>query len=347
MIEAMTDNSRILVIDAEERFRRILSKLFETCGYDVTTKACGVEGLAAYIKSPFPLVITDVDIPDMTSVELLQQIKRMNNQTEIIVMNNYTSSNAAIEAMRAGAYDCLAKPFKDKEVICNTVRRALEKVRLERQNQNLITMLKQHNNILKTANARLKQMATHDEMTGLLNHRYFQKKLKAEIDRAKRYPCNLSILFIDLDYFKKYNDTNGHLAGDRLLRTLGSLFRKSLRNTDIVARYGGDEFVVILVETPKAQARQIAAKLHRRVAEHPFALTDKMPGGRITISIGLATYPEDRTNSDTLLHRADQRLYDHKHKRGCPPSYPMERYTETIAVRSTEKKPKDGAQTCK
>ena len=320
-IEPMTDRPRILIIDAEERFRRILSKLLESSGYDVTAKASGAHGLTAYLKAPFPLVITDVNIPDMTCVDLLQQIKRRNNHTEIIVMNNYASSNSAIAAMRAGAYDCIAKPFKDKEVICNTSNRAMKKVRLEKQNQNLITMLKQHNSILKTSNAQLKQLATHDEMTGLLNHRYFQKRLKSEILRAKRYPKNISLLFIDLDYFKMYNDTNGHLAGDRLLKTLGALLRKSLRSTDIVARYGGDEFVVILLETPKSQARRIAAKLHKRVADFPFAQSQGMPGGGITVSIGVATYPEDGTTSDTMPHHADQRLYDNKKKRGCPPSY--------------------------
>lgn len=196
----MSIRHRILVIDAEERFRRILSTILENCGYAVTVKANGAEALAAYIKAPYPLVISDVDIPDMTGVELLKQIRGMNRGSEIIVMNRHTSFNATISAMRAGAYDCLLKPFRDKTVICNTAHRALEKVRLQKQNKNLIQALKQHNQIFKTSNIRLEQLATRDELIGRYNHRYFQNRTKTELNRAKRYPENFSILFIDLDH---------------------------------------------------------------------------------------------------------------------------------------------------
>lgn len=327
----MTEKPRILVIDAEERFRRILSKILESCGYAVTVKTCGVDGLSAYIQTPFPLVITDVEIPDMTGVELLRQIKGMSGNSEIIVMNRQTALKDAISAMRAGAYDCLLKPFRDTAVICNTAHRALEKVRLQKQNKNLIYALKQHNKILKTSNVRLKQLATHDDLTGLYNHRYFQNRMKTELYRAKRYPESFSILFIDLDHFKTYNDTNGHLAGDHLLKTMGAILCKSFRKTDVVARYGGDEFVVILPETSKAQVRLIAAKLHKRVAGYPFGRCDSMPGNRITVSIGHATYPEDGSSADALLGHADQMLYNGKKNRGRFSPYALPKTKEPIA----------------
>jgi len=312
----MAERPRILVVDGEERYRRVLLKLLESCGYDVTIRASGAAALRAYLQRVFPLVITDIEIPDMTGIELLQQIKKINMQTEIIVINNYASLDTAIAAMRSGAYDYLVKPLRDREVICNAAHRALEKYRLQKQNFNLIQALKQHNKALESANKRLKKLATHDDLTGLFNHRYFQQRILLEIDRAQRYPESFSILFIDLDDFKCYNDTNGHLEGDRLLKDLSALFLRGFRKTDVVARYGGDEFVVILPETPKNHARRIAAKLHRRVAGYPFANCDRMPGECITISIGLATYPEDGTSADTLMHHADQMLYDGKRKKG-------------------------------
>lgn len=290
--------------------------MLEDGGYTVTACASALEALDVYTQRPFPLVITDVEIAGMTGIELLQQIKESNVFTEIIVMNNYASLNTAIAAMRSGAYDYLVKPFKDREVICNTAHRALEKVKLQKQNQNLIEALKQHNRVLEAANSRLRKLATHDDLTGLFNHRYFQDRLKSELERAQRYPERFSILFIDLDNFKTYNDTNGHLEGDRLLHELSALFMESFRKTDVVARYGGDEFVVILPETPKEQTRQIAAKLHERVVRHPFNKCESMPHQCITISIGMASFPEDGTSADTLLHHADQMLYHGKKKRG-------------------------------
>ncbi len=312
----MAENPRILLIDSEERFRLILKKLLESAGYDVTAERNGADALAAHIQRPFPLVITDVEISDMTGIELLQLVKDRNDLTEVVVMDRYRSADTAVEAMRAGAYDYLVKPFEDIAVVCNVAKRAYEKFKLHRQNQTLIEALKQHNKALESTNKRLKRMATRDDLTGLYNHRYFQERLKLELNRAKRYPKPFSILFIDLDHFKIYNDTNGHLAGDQLLKTLADLFKKSFRKTDMVARYGGDEFVVVLPETPQDTARFIATKLHERVSSYPFRNCEKMPGNHITVSIGLATYPRDGNTPNILLHQADQMLYRGKKKRG-------------------------------
>ncbi len=312
----MINRPRILVVDSDDRCRRILKKLLEADGYYVTSKTTGAEALASHIKQHFPLVVTDVEIQDMTGIELLQLVKAQHALTEVVVMNSHGSLDTAINAMRAGAYDYLLKPFKSREIISNIARRALEKFKLRRQNETLIVALKQHNKALEATNTRLKKLAIHDDLTGLFNHRYFQERLKLELNRAKRYPKPFSILFIDLDYFKIYNDTNGHLAGDRLLKTLADLFMKSLRKTDMVARYGGDEFVVILPETPKVLARFIAAKLHQQIARYPFKRCEKMPDQHITISIGLATYPQDGTTPNALLHHADHVLYNGKKNRG-------------------------------
>ena len=311
----MAENQRILVVDDQVLFLRMMASILGGCGYEVTEASNAVDALDLYLQKPYPLVVTDIELPEMSGIELTQTLKQINDNTEIVVMNSYASLDTALAAMRAGAYDYLIKPFRDIEVICNTAQRALEKVKLKKQNQNLIEALKQHNRALETANARLRQLATHDGLTGLFNHRYFQERLGAELDRVKRYPEPFSILFIDVDYFKNYNDTNGHLKGDQLLKGLSFLFLHSFRKTDIVARYGGDEFVVILPETRKSHARQLADKLKQRVKSYSFPFRETMPGKCISVSIGWATYPEDGIDGTNLLHHADQRLYADKKSR--------------------------------
>jgi diguanylate cyclase (GGDEF)-like protein len=133
---------------------------------------------------------------------------------------------------------------------------------------------------------------------------------------ANRYQHPFSLLFIDLDYFKTFNDTNGHLKGDKLLIALSNLFLENFRKTDIVCRYGGDEFAVILPEASNQSARTIAAKLHARVAEHPFEGREAMLQGRVTISIGIATYPDNETDAESLLKHADQIMDEAKKNRG-------------------------------
>ncbi len=307
---------RILVVDDKEIIRTTITQVLEDDGYEVVNAANGVDALALYEKERFPIVITDIYMPKMTGIDLLEAIKKIDTNTQVIVMTSYASIDSAVTTLRSGAYDYLTKPFEDIELISNVVRHAAEKIRLEWQTEHLIDMLKQKTEQLEQSNAQLKSLATRDSLTGLYNHRYFQESLTAELNRARRYQRPFSLLFIDLDYFKTFNDTNGHLEGDKLLITLSNLFLRSFRKTDIVCRYGGDEFAVILPEESNKNARMIAAKLHAQVAEHPFEGREVMPQSRVTISIGIATYPDNETDAESLLKHADQIMYEAKKNRG-------------------------------
>jgi len=154
-----------------------------------------------------------------------------------------------------------------------------------------------------------KRMAITDELTGLHNYRHLQHRLDEELRRASRYEKDLSFLMIDVDDFKAYNDTNGHVAGDRALRELGEVVVSVVREVDIVCRYGGEEFSVILPETDVSGALVTAAKIREAVGQHVFGEAPDICGGKLTISIGLATYPTHADDKQALLTVADDALY--------------------------------------
>jgi diguanylate cyclase (GGDEF)-like protein len=155
--------------------------------------------------------------------------------------------------------------------------------------------------------------AVTDGLTGLYNHRYFQDRFEEEVERARRYQNPLSLLMLDLDDFKIYNDANGHIAGDLLLVEISKVFKKAVRKVDTVARYGGEEFAIILPSTKKKGAVTIAGRICQKVADHHFPNQVIMPLGRITVSIGVASLGDDADTHADLLDIADKALYRAKH----------------------------------
>jgi diguanylate cyclase (GGDEF)-like protein len=146
-------------------------------------------------------------------------------------------------------------------------------------------------------------------MTGLFNLRQLWLVLDRELERARRYNRFCSMAMIDIDNFKEYNDRHGHLQGDEVLKQAAEIFREQIRNSDIAARYGGEEFVVVMPETGKDLALLVGEKLRRAFAEYPFPLQDTQPGGRLTISMGIATFSQDADCARELVDKADKALY--------------------------------------
>ena len=153
------------------------------------------------------------------------------------------------------------------------------------------------------------RMAVTDELTGLYNYRYLQQRLDEEVERVRRYGEAFSLLMIDADDFKRYNDTNGHIAGDLALKELGHVLKANVREVDVVCRYGGEEFSVVLPQTDAAGAFVAAEKLREAVAAHEFADGEGVRGVKLTVSLGLATYPTHAESRETLLSLADDALY--------------------------------------
>jgi diguanylate cyclase (GGDEF)-like protein/PAS domain S-box-containing protein len=154
-----------------------------------------------------------------------------------------------------------------------------------------------------------------DDLTGAYNHRFFIEQLTLEVERQKRYPTPLSLLMIDIDYFKNYNDANGHLAGDQVLKAISILIQRGVRQTDIVARYGGEEFSAILINAGREKALEIAERVRRNVAETRFPNDSAQPNKQLTVSVGVATFSSSISSITDLIREADHALYRAK-KRG-------------------------------
>ena len=163
---------------------------------------------------------------------------------------------------------------------------------------------------------RTKELSTRDDLTGLFNRRHFFDNLEKEVQRARRYRRVFSLLLLDLDDFKGYNDTYGHLKGDEALKEVARLLLASTRRADIVARFGGEEFVVLLPEINAQGALVVAEKIRTAMDQYPFAGRTTQPGGKMTVTLGLATYPADSEDGLELVDLADRALYLGKQQGG-------------------------------
>jgi diguanylate cyclase (GGDEF)-like protein len=163
---------------------------------------------------------------------------------------------------------------------------------------------------IKNDRQKLTALTITDEKTGLFNFRFFKQSLGEEMKRAERYGRHLALVILDIDFFKHYNDTNGHPMGDLLLKELSTLLQESVRETDTVARFGGEEFVLLLPETAKAVAFKLADNVRLRIKNHVFPMEEKQPNKDLTVSMGVAAFPSKNVLSpDTLIEKADQCLY--------------------------------------
>jgi diguanylate cyclase (GGDEF)-like protein/PAS domain S-box-containing protein len=165
---------------------------------------------------------------------------------------------------------------------------------------------------LKTLNEKLEILSTTDELTQLNNIRRFRARLQEETERARRYSRSYSIILFDIDHFKHYNDHHGHPAGDELLRTLGKLLKDKSRTTDFPARYGGEEFIILCTEAGSDHAIKIAERYRKIIETYPFPFATEQPLGKVSVSIGVASWPEAGTDPQNVIEAADQALYHSK-----------------------------------
>lgn len=438
---------RILVVDDEDSIRQMLVETLKDDGWDVDSAENGKIAQEKLSQKPAHIVLSDINMPEVTGIELLEYVKTKFPATEFVIMTSHATLETAMKAVGLGAYDYLNKPFEDISLVPKKMEQVAESILLRQQNIELLRRLKVAGhelkrllaaitplngviaekdlieNSLKTlrtafdveslqaqwwqhdgekwncvlqdgfeaelpealedveqakeqfknsekavlhffkyqehvadvlifenkkdslSNVLIQQLdicyqkvqfhkeieglANRDGLTKLFNHRYFQERLEQEVSIARRQHSMVSVLLMDVDNFKNFNDTNGHPAGDKLLRELsqllsyhGKLSQKEAdaegsepakRISDVVARYGGEEFVMILPFTPYEGAMIKANRLVESIRSKVFEHGEKQPLGHVSVSMGVASFPDDGDSPAKLIEVADRALYKAKH----------------------------------
>lgn len=299
----------ILVADDELAIRSLVGELLTDEGHVVTLAEDGEDALEKFRKEWHEIVFSDIRMPKMTGIELLGEIKKMTELTQFIIMTSHASVDNSIAALKKGAFDYILKPFDDLEVVVDAANRAIANLSAIREQQYLLNTLSRQNEELGTLNKKFRELAIRDGLTGLFNHRHGEDRLADEVDRARKFNRNLSLLFIDLDNFKFFNDKHGHLAGDEVLHSLGKLMSGATRDSDTLARWGGEEFIIIAPETNEHQACELAETIRKQVAAFAFPHADQQPLGYVSLSIGVATMSAGIDNAEELLRLADKAVY--------------------------------------
>ena len=303
-----TRRNKILVVDDVAVNVQLLTTYLTSVGYNVIAARDGQEALDKVVSTNPDLVLLDVMMPKFNGFEVCEQIKS-NEATQIVPVIMVTALNEIedkIKATEAGADDFVSKPFNKLEL--------LTRVKSLLRIKELHDKLNDKVNELEQARERLRQLAITDGLTGLYNHRYLKEHLRQELQRAGRHNLNASVVMIDIDHFKKFNDTFGHPAGDVLLKKLADLLRENIRKIDIAARYGGEEFCLVLIETNKEAATIVAEKVRRLIGSYQFQRKESSTYVSVTISVGIATFPTDAKDMDEIIEVADKRLYAAKQK---------------------------------
>ncbi len=255
-------------------------------------------------ESEFDLILLDYRLSDGTGLDFLNRLHLSDIRLPVVVITAQGDEFVASEVFRAGAFDYLPKEKLGRQSLYHAMNSAMEKFRLARES--------------KRAMMKMAEMSVKDELTGLYNRRYCMEALSREISIARRYKRNLSLCIFDLDHFKAINDDFGHLCGDRVLKSFGRMLKENLRESDIPCRFGGEEFIVALPETPPASALLFAERLREALADNLF----EYDGGKFTVTVsgGIAAYSieHDHVTPDDLIYLADQALYEAKRQgRNC------------------------------
>ncbi len=293
------DLPQILLVEDTEVDAKIVKRALEEEPFHLNTVTSGREAFFFINHKKIDLILLDILLPDLDGFEICRRIKKEHEDIQVVIVTCLDDLESKIKGVELGADDFLVKPIIGRELKAR-VKALLEK--------------KVHLDSLRTHYQEALGRSQLDWLTGLYNHGYFQEFLGYELKRALDQGFPVTLIMIDVDNFKTYNDTLGHSAGDAILREMGQVLRNCIREVDFAARYGGEEFAVVLPYVNRENAIVVAERIHKALTTHEFFHDKSIALKNPTMSMGVAVFPEDASNKIELMKQADRMLYLAKQK---------------------------------
>ncbi|MGC1694945.1 MAG: PleD family two-component system response regulator [Pseudolabrys sp.] len=288
-------NGRILIVDdRESSYERIVRTL--SVEHTVGVENNPADALFNAAEGNYDLLIVSLDLKDFDGLRLCSQVRSLERTRGVPILAVAEADNNArlVRGLEIGVNDYLIRPVDKNEMLARVRTQIKKKRYTERLRDNVQMKI---------------EMAITDALTGLFNRRYMETHLASLVEQAAARGKPITVLVVDIDFFKAINDGHGHDAGDDVLREFALRIRKSIRNIDLACRYGGEEFVIVMPETDMAVATMVAERLRRRIASEPFSIQQGARNLDVTISIGIAALGDATDNAAAILKRADTALY--------------------------------------
>lgn len=294
------DRYRILVVDDDADNVRILEEVLKIQNYDVRAALNGQEGIKLLKEWDPQLILLDMNMPGLDGLDTLKRLRNLpdHDYIAVIFLTANTSTEDMVKGLDQGADDYVCKPYQLEELLA----RVRAKLRI-----------KDLHDKLKKTTKKLEELAEIDDLTGLFNMRNLYKKLDVELERARRFSKSMSCIMMDMDDFKNVNDDNDHLFGSWILTQVADVIRANTRSIDLPARYGGDEFLIILPETDLEGAVHVASRILSSITKTPFKQGEHE--AQLTCSFGVAaldTSGKKGIPAKEFIRAADQMLYEAK-----------------------------------
>jgi diguanylate cyclase (GGDEF)-like protein len=301
--QASLHGSTIVVADDDRITRELLAGMLRRHGFVVETVPDGQVAVERVAKGGVDLVLLDILMPRLSGLEACRLLKGMTSDTflPVVLVTVKTDTASRVEGLKIGADDYVCKPFDEDELVARV--------------EAMLRIKRLHDHVVE-ARARLEQLSLHDDLTGLYNYRYLHARLSEEFKRAERYHDPLACLVIDIDRLHSHNDAGGRDAGDRVVRFVADTICRSVREVDVVARFGGDEFLVVLPSTHFAGSVTVAERIFQDANQRVTGWEQRsvLP---VALSLGVALFPSrDVRTKDALLRGADAALHAAKRDGG-------------------------------